>query len=41
MEEQNKPVYTIEELKDKLDDLLNDRITKEFELEFIEPDFMS
>lgn len=30
----------IEELKDKLDDLLNDRITKEFELEFIEPDFM-
>lgn len=25
----------IEELKDKLDDLLNDRITKEFELEFM------
>lgn len=30
----------IEKLKEKLDDLLNDRIAKEFELEFIEPDFM-
>lgn len=30
----------IEELKDKLDDLINDRITQEFELDFIEPDFM-
>ena len=29
-----------EKLKEKLDDLLNDRIAKEFELEFIEPNFM-